>query len=133
MRGTRKDWTPTTREEVEALVRAFLDAPQRESDGGFAKVPEGDKEELDGLILALVKYRYEPDPDGVRPIRWSLCDWTREQPHSFVNLPRMAEGDANIEQVFDSALLNMAMASSEVQRLQQVRFWKRQDEKKEPK
>ena len=119
----------TTRVELLDLVQKFCDVPQRESDGGFAEVPEGDKAELDALILALVKYRYEPDPDGDRPIRWSLCDQTREQPHSFVNLPLMADDDSNIEQVFDRALLNMAMASSEVQRIQQVRFWERQDEK----
>lgn len=129
MRGTRKDYTHPTRVEVLNLVQAYLDAPQRESDGGFAEVPEGDVAELDALILALIKYRYEPDPDGDRPIRWSLCDWTRQDPHQFVHLPKMEDDESNIERVFDKALLNMAMASSEVQRLQQIRFWKRQDEK----
>jgi hypothetical protein len=41
----------------------------------------------------------------------------------------LEDDDSNIEQVFDRALLNLAMAHAEVQRLQQVRFWKRQDEK----
>lgn len=121
MRGTRKDYTDISREQVEALVKAYLDAPQRDSDGGFAEVPEGDKEELDALILALVKYRYEPDPDGDRPLRWQLCDWTREQPHHFVNLPKLADDDSNLDKVFDRAMLNLALAHEEVQRLQQLR------------
>ena len=43
---------------------------------------------LHGLNKALIKYRYEPDPDGDRPIRWALCDWTRQEPHRFAFLPK---------------------------------------------
>jgi hypothetical protein len=118
MRGTRKDYDTPTREVVLALVQTYLDAPARVSDGGFAEVPEGDKDELDALILALVKYRYEPDSDGDRPIRWSLCDWHREQPGRFVALPRERGDGSNMEELLSLALLNLSVANSELQYLQ---------------
>lgn len=116
MHGTRKDYTDVPRVEIERLMKAFLDSPQRKSQrGGFAEVKEGDKDELDALILALVKYRYEPDPDGDRPIRWQLCDWTREQPGHYVSLPRLEDNYSNIDKVLDLAILNLAYANEAVQ------------------
>jgi len=121
MRGTRKDYVRPTRVEVMNLIQAFFDAPQRESKrGGFAEVLEGDKDELDALILALVKYRYEPDSDGDRPIRWSLCDWTREEPGHYVNLPRLEDDCSNGSKVLDRALLNLAHANEAVQQVHRM-------------
>ena len=69
MRGTCKQYDQPSRDAVETLVTAFLDKEFRESvRGGFAEVPEGDVEELDALILALVKYRYSR-PSG-QPYAW---------------------------------------------------------------
>lgn len=108
MRGTRKDFNMPSRVEVLNLVNAFLDGPQRKSKhGGFAEVPEGDKAELDALILALVKYRYEPDPDGDRPIRWLLSDWSREEILRFRPLPRGGKPQTRLA----IAQLNVALAS----------------------
>lgn len=122
MNGTRKDYDSVSRTEVEDLVRVFLDSPQRQSlRGGFAEVHTEDKEDLDDLIRALVKYRYAPDPDGDRPIRWQLCDWTKQEPHNFINLPHAEEDDSNIEARLDLALLNLAMAHEAVQGIQRMR------------
>lgn len=122
MRGTRKDYVTPSRFEVLNLVQEYLDGAQRESKrGGFAEVKEKDIAEIDAVILALVKYRYAPDSDGDRPIRWSLCDWTREDPHSFVNLPRIADDESNIEQVLDKAIRNLALAHEAVQRIHRMR------------
>lgn len=130
MNGTRKDYDPASRTEVENLVRVFLDSPARESKrGGFAEVPAGDVEELDALILALVKYRYKPDPDGDRPIRWQLCDWTRQEPHHFVCLPHATEDNSNLDGRLDTALMNLAMANDTVQGVQRMRQYFRQEKK----
>lgn len=122
MRGTRKDYTFPTRFEVLNLVQEYLDGAQRESKrGDFAEVKENDIEEIDAIILALVKYRYAPDADGDRPIRWSLCDWTREDPHSFVNLPKIDDDYSNIDQVLDKALHNLSIANEAVQHVGFIR------------
>jgi hypothetical protein len=121
MRGTRKDWDEPTRDAVEVRVAAFLDRDQRPSiRGGFADVPEGDMDELDALILNLVKYRYAPDPDGDRPVKWSLCDWSRFQPHNFQYLPHSDENGDKDEEQLDIALLNLDMAMSEVRRIRNI-------------
>lgn len=122
MSTTRRDYDTPSREDVEFLVRAFLDAPMRESKRGrFAEVPEGNVGALDTLIRALVKYRYEPDPDGDRPVQWQLSDWTREEPHHFASLPRFADDGSNTEERLDVALMNLAMANATVQRVHDVR------------
>jgi hypothetical protein len=131
MRGTRKDFDEPSRADVENKLATFLDAPQRKSvRGGFADVPAGDSEELDGLILALIKYRYESDPDGDRPISWQFCDRTKQQPHSFLLLDRDDEmEEAALEKNLDNAVTNMSMAASALDRIQQARFWRAQDKK----
>lgn len=124
MRGTRGDYEAPTREEVEALVEKYLDAPFRASKrGGFADMPEGDKKELDTLIEALVKFRYEPDSDGDRPVKWNLCDWTREQPHSFGFLPQDKDDGSNFGAVYGVAMMNLSMAMEDVRRLEERRRW----------
>jgi hypothetical protein len=124
MRGTRKQYDEPTREQVEALLKQFLDAPQRKSDGGFAEVPKGDKEELDAIVEALVKYRYEPDPDGDRPIKWDLCDWTRQEPSRFAMLPK--DGTARR---LDIAQMNVAIASDDLRSVvNEMRFEREETE-----
>lgn len=112
MRGTRKDWDGASREEVLAIVEKFLEGGVRKDPknrGGFAEVAEGDKDELDEIIRALVKFRYEPDPDGDRPIRWSLCDWTREEPSPYVMLPRLTK--QNTKRYLQLAETNVSIAA----------------------
>ena len=132
MRGTRKDFDEPTRMAVEDQLSLFLDLPQRKTNrGGFAAVLPEDVQELDDLILALVKYRYAPDSDGDRPLRWSLCDWTTHQPHNFQYLPHSDENGDKDEQRLDIALLNLDIAMSEVKQCRDsLRYTKQQQVKK---
>jgi hypothetical protein len=121
MQGTRKQFDQPTREAVEARVKAFLDDPQRKSTGGWAEVPEWDRDELSALIRDLVKFRYEPDPDGDRPMEWQLCDRTRQEPFRFRDSPKLEDNLSNFDRVFEVALFNLGRASSIVQQLIQAK------------
>jgi hypothetical protein len=116
MRGTRHEYDTPSRESVEALVKAFLDRPHQESvKGGFAWADNEDLEELDHLLEALIKFRFAPDPDGDRPIRWSLCNWNTEQPHHFRCLPL----DHKHPYAMDTAIANLTAAVRDLEVLRQ--------------
>lgn len=88
-RRTRHDYDTPSPEDLRNRIEAWLAKPQQLSiRNGFADVSSGDVEELDDLIRALVKYRYAPDPDGDRPILWSLLNWRTHEIPPFFLLPK---------------------------------------------
>lgn len=127
--GTRRDYETPSREDVLALVNKFLDSPQRKSErGGFASVGEHDVSEINDLVTALIKYRYEADPDGDRPIRWRFLDWKKvEIPQGFI-LPRIDWDSppdwAHIHRVMGYATANVKIATEALDSIMRaVRFF----------
>lgn len=95
MRRTRKEFDTPRREDVQALIDQWFAEPHRESDGGFAPCTDDDTTEMSELIRALVKFRFGPDSDGDRPLRWATLNWTTHEPPAVVyhlqQEPRTAE------------------------------------------
>lgn len=96
---------------INEQIKVFL-MEKRVSDGGWAPVKPGDIRELSDIIINIARLKWEPDPDGDRPIQCILLDRTKYQPLYFKPLPYPHK---DRDGYFEAAISNLARAIADME------------------
>lgn len=87
------------RADIEVLQRnieRYLAQPKEvDPRTGWPAVDKGEVQQLADLITDLISIKYAADADGDLPIRFYLCDWTREQPPLVLHVPHVHDPDGS--------------------------------------
>ena len=65
------------------MIDTFLSQRRESDDGGWAPVTPDDMKQLDGILWALIEAKWGKDPDGDRPVEYTLVDRTRYERNCF--------------------------------------------------
>ncbi len=101
-------------------VSDWLEKGQVKSDGGYAPVSGGDFQELEEIICALIRARWEIDPDGDLPVEVTLVNRTTHQRLHYRPVPYGRPEDHPIAQakvdaeVLDRSLSNLRLAMEDL-------------------
>ena len=72
--------------EINRMIQEFL-KDTHHSDGGWAPVEPQDMEQLHSILQALIAAKWDADPDGDRPVEYTLVDRNRYEGNRFFDLP----------------------------------------------
>lgn len=99
--------------KLQAKIEKFL-AGKKKSAGGWAPVDEGEIEELENIVYALIEAKYEKDPDGDLPVSAHLTDRTRFKLPVILPIPHTSRNgpDEDVTVMHEAISRHMTMAAS---------------------
>ena len=122
----------------------FLKPRRRSDGGGWAKITTDDVTQLEDIVQALIKAKCHPDDDGDRPIEFMIINrrthhsmpycalpydaWIRGHHDDEDDLPQQPTDD----EIMDLAMLNLELATNDVNRMYRLRRSERMHTKNEP-
>jgi len=114
------------------MLEAFLKKKSESQNGGFAKVSEGEIEDLYKIILRILELKYEKDADGDIPVDFRLVDRTRFEPLHYIPVPyeHQAKNDKERMDILSTLNLNLLIASQGIDRHIRILDMIRRDKEK---
>lgn len=114
---------------VSNLLEKFYADGKRESDGGFAEVKPNDMGDLHRIFDAIIKAKFEKDPDGDLPIEFEMVDRNiHERPLAWwVRIPynhKKEIDEKEFNRILDNLNSIVSMASEKIKIMLQIRRMK---------
>jgi hypothetical protein len=97
--------------KLQAKIEKFL-ADKKKSSGGWAPVDDGEIEELENIVYALIEAKYEKDPDGDLPVSAHLTDRTRFKLPVILPIPHTHSAEGDVADMHEAISRHMTMAAS---------------------
>lgn len=72
---------------LEEALELFLSEPRKAEHSSWAKPTTDDMKLMDAIIYEMIERKFERDCDGGLPINYHVCDRTRFEPLTYVNIP----------------------------------------------
>ena len=92
--------------QLDALIDLFL-AEHRESDGGYARITPGDLDLLHDIIRELIELKCDEDPDGDRPIEFTIVNRRTHEPMHYAPVPYRDGGEDGPDVIEDIEMLRV--------------------------
>jgi len=98
------------------MLEAFLKKKSESQNGGFAKVSEGEIEDLYKIIRCILELKYEKDASGDIPVDFRLVDRTKFERLHYIPVPyeHKAKNDDERMDILSVLNLNLSIASREL-------------------